>query len=111
MEKRIVKRIERPRGDVFLRADFDDLGDYDEVGPALRMIVREGCLVRIEQGLYARAKASLGSGQPIPVRGLATLRESLSPVGIETVPTRLEHAYNTGQTTQAVSGVRSVMVG
>jgi len=39
-----------------------------------------------------------------PARGLATLREALGRVGIETVPTRLERAYNAGETTQVPTG-------
>ena len=53
LEARLLKRIDRKRGDVFLRADFGDLGGYDQVGRALRQLVREGRLVRIGQGLYA----------------------------------------------------------
>jgi Transcriptional regulator, AbiEi antitoxin len=50
-----MKRIDRKRGDVFLRADFEDLGGYDQVGRALRQLVRDGRLVKVGQGLYARA--------------------------------------------------------
>src|ERR1700728_1187922 len=46
LETRLLKRIDRKRGDVFLRADFGDLGGYDQVGRALRQFVREGRLVR-----------------------------------------------------------------
>ena len=35
LEERLAKRIARKRGDVFLRADFSDLGGYDQVGRAL----------------------------------------------------------------------------
>ena len=90
LEERLLKRIDRKRGDVFLRADFEDLGGYDQVGRALRKIVREGRLVRVGQGLYARARASMTGGEPVPTRGLGTLTEALGRVGIETVPTRLE---------------------
>ncbi|WP_218188012.1 hypothetical protein [Desulfosarcina cetonica] len=34
LETRLMKRIDRKRGDVFLRADFKDLGGYDQVGRA-----------------------------------------------------------------------------
>jgi hypothetical protein len=104
LETRILKRIERKRGDVFLRADFSDLGGYDQIGRALRKIVREGRLVRIGQGLYARARPSILTGEPVPVKGLSTLTEALGRVGIETVPTRLQRAYNTGETTQVPTG-------
>ncbi len=104
LEERLLKRIDRKRGDVFLRADFEDLGGYDQVGRVLRKIVREGRLVRVGQGLYARARPSITSGEPLPARGLTTLTEALGRVGIERVPTRLERAYNAGETTQVPTG-------
>jgi hypothetical protein len=104
LEDRLLKRIDRKRGDVFLRADFEDLGGYDQVGRALRKIMSEGRLVRIGQGLYARARPSITSGEPVPARGLATLTEAFDRVGIKTVPTRLEQAYNAGETTQVPTG-------
>jgi len=104
LKDRLLKRIERKRGDAFVRADFDDLGGYDQVGRALRKIVREGQLVRVGQGLYARARQSIRSGEPVPAGGLATLTEALARVGIETVPSRLERAYSAGETTQVPTG-------
>jgi hypothetical protein len=103
-ETRMLKRMERKRGDVFLRADFGDLGGYDQVGRTLRRLARKGELVRVGQGLYARARPSNISGEPVPVKGLSTLSEALGRVGIETVPTRLERAYNAGETTQVPTG-------
>ena len=104
LETRMLKRMERKRGDVFLRADFGDLGGYDQVGRALRTLARRGELIRVGQGLYARARPSNITGDPVPVKGLSTLTEALGRVGIETVPTRLEEAYNTGATTQVPTG-------
>ncbi|MGE3280095.1 MAG: DUF6088 family protein [Alphaproteobacteria bacterium] len=104
LETRLLKRIDRKRGDVFLRSDFGDLGGYDQVGRTLRELVRKGRLVRVGQGLYARARPSVTSGEPLPAKGLATLNEALRRVGVETVPTRLERAYNAGETTQVPTG-------
>lgn len=104
LETRLQKRIDRKRGDVFLRADFDDLGGYDQVGRGLRQFVREGKLLRIGQGLYTRARPAMLDGKPVPVKGLATLTEALNRLGIETAPTRLEEAYNAGRTTQVPTG-------
>jgi hypothetical protein len=105
LETRLFNRIERKRGDVFLRADFEDLGGYDQVGRALRNIVRQGRLVRVGQGLYARAVAAPTDGRPIPRKGFrAMATEALGRLGVETAPTRLEQAYNSGRTTQVPSG-------
>src|SRR5271168_3427631 len=61
LEERLLKRIDRKRGAVFLRTNFGDLGGYDQVGRVLRDLVRKGQLVRVGQGLYARARPSITS--------------------------------------------------
>jgi len=105
LETRIMKRIGRKRGDVFLRADFRDLGGYDQVGRALRLLVGKGKLLKIGQGLYTRAAASPFDGTPAPVKGLRALaKEALGRLGVESAPTRFEQAYNAGQTTQVPAG-------
>ena len=40
LERQISEQIDRKRRAVFLRADFADLGGYDQVGRALRQFVR-----------------------------------------------------------------------
>lgn len=104
LEARLLKRIDRKRGDVFLRADFGDLGGYDQVGRTLRQLVRKGKLLRIGQGVYARAVVSPFDGRPVPPKGLRTLTEALNRLGIATTPSRLEQANNAGLTTQVPTG-------
>lgn len=107
LESRVSDRIERKRRDVFLRADFDDLGGYDQVGRALRQLICEGRLLRIGSGLYVRARPSTIDGAPTPVKGLRDLaNEALRRLGVKTAPTRLEQAYSKGKTTQVPSGRR-----
>lgn len=53
---RVMSRITRKCGDVFLRADFKDLGGYNLVGCALRGSVRrkisyDGSFLTLEQGV------------------------------------------------------------
>ena len=69
LETRVMKKVvaNRRRG-VFLRADFADLGEYDQVGRALRRLVRKGRLIRIGQGLYAKAAQSPFDGSLRPLR-------------------------------------------
>lgn len=105
LEDRVLNRVARKRGDVFLRADFDDLGGYDQVGRVLRGLVREGRLLKVGYGLYTRARPSLLDGKPSPTKGMRELAaEALGRLGIETAPTRMELAYNAGQSTQVPTG-------
>jgi hypothetical protein len=105
LEECLAKRIARKRGAVFLRADFDDMGGYDQIGRALRGLVRKGQLLKVGYGLYTRARPSILDGQPTPTQGLRELAaEALGRLGVETVPTRMEQAYNAGITTQVPTG-------
>ena len=100
----LLKRISRKRGDIFLRADFADLGGYDQVGRALRQLVRRGQLMKVGFGIYSRAVKSPFDDRPIPPNGLSTLREALERVGIITRPSRSDEDYNAGRTTQVPTG-------
>jgi len=104
LETRLLKRIDRKRGDVFLRSDFKDLGGYDQVGRVLRGLVKKGVLLKVSQGLYTRAVKLPFSDNPVPPKGLTTLKEALTRVGVEIVQTRLERDYNAGRTTQVPTG-------
>lgn len=105
LDRKILNRIAGKKGDVFLRADFEDLGGYDQIGRALRKLVAAGELLRIGQGLYARTARSPFDGKPIPVKGVTLLmQEALQRVGVEARPTRSENDYNAGKTTQVPTG-------
>lgn len=104
LETRVVNRIARKRGDVFLREDFRDLGGYDQVGRVLRGLVRSGQLLKLGYGIYTRAVRSPFSDKPVPPKGLATLTEALKRLGVEITTTRLEEDYNAGRTTQVPTG-------
>jgi len=107
LERQLSDRIDRKRRAVFLRADFADLGGYDQVGRTLRQLVRDGRLMKIGSGLYVRTRPSLLDGKPTPVKGLRVLAdEALRRLGVRTAPTRLEYDYSAGKTTQVPSGRR-----
>ena len=62
-----IKSSVANQGDgVFLRAEFARFGSPAQVGRALRQLTSEGALVRLGLDVYAKAKPSVLSGQPIP---------------------------------------------
>ena len=105
LEKTIARRISRRKANVFLRSDFEDLGGYDQVGRALRCLVRKGQLVKVGYGLYTRAQLSPFTGEPAPRVGIKRLaEEALCRLKVETGPTRMEQEYNSGKSTQIPTG-------
>lgn len=105
IEYKIMARIARKNAAVFVREDFNDLSDYDQVGRALKNLTKEGRLIRLGYGVYAKAKKSPINGKTVPVAPLPTLaKEALQRLGVKTAPSRLEQAYNAGKTTQVPTG-------
>jgi hypothetical protein len=105
LQDRLEKHIASERGDVFLRADFDDLGGYDQVGRALRQLVGKGRLMKVGYGMYTRARPSILDGTPVPTKGLRELAdEALGRLGVETAPTRWDEAHTSGKSTQVPTG-------
>lgn len=66
IQSRIQTRVKRSKRSVFLRSDFKDIADYDQVGRGLRKLVSEGLLMKIGYGLYARARVNRITGKPMP---------------------------------------------
>lgn len=101
VRKRIVHAISIAKTDVFLRGDFSALGSASQITRVLRALICEGIVVRISQGVYARAKFSVLTGKPIPAQPIAVLApEVLRRLGIEPYPSRLVREYNEGRSTQ-----------
>jgi len=104
--ERIKRSIANQAPGVFLRAEFERFGSPAQVGRALRQLTSEGALVRFGLGVYAQAKPSVLSGQPIPARPLEVLApEVLKKLGIAVLPSRLSQDYNAGRSTQLPSGI------
>lgn len=101
----MLSRIARKKSAVLLREDFLDLGGYDQVGRILKRLADMGKLLRIGYGLYAKARVSSLTGEIIPVLPLPSLaKEALSRLGVQTLPSQSELAYNEGRSTQLPTG-------
>ncbi len=95
-------RIRRNRrAAAFVREDFLDLGDYDQVGRALLELLRRGELVRVGYGIYGKARSSSITGRPVPRKPLiAIATEGLRKVGYKISPGKAAIAYRQGRSTQ-----------
>jgi hypothetical protein len=104
LRQKIEDRIARKTSDdVFLPSEFYALGGRDQVLRALRSLTREGRLVRLGYGVYARAIVSRLSGEPLLLarNGLGgAARQALDKLGVEWEPTAAERAYKEGRSTQ-----------
>nr|WP_298410241.1 DUF6088 family protein [uncultured Halomonas sp.] len=101
LEFRIREKIRKSRRTVFLREDFAMLGGYDQVGRALRQLEAQGRLIRVGQGLYAKARPNRITRKPMlaaPGGFDQVAKEALSRLGVQWEPTSAEKAYQAGST-------------
>ena len=62
-QTRIARSIGRSRRDVFLRADFANLGSPSRVTRAITELIKKGKLVRLGYGVYAKSGSQCRHGQ------------------------------------------------
>ncbi len=105
VQDQIACRITRSKREVFVRKDFEDIANYDQVGRSLRMLEKKGKLIKIGYGLYAKAAISPLSNRIIPRKSLRDLAiEALKKLNLEVIPSSYDQAYNEGRTTQVPTG-------
>jgi len=85
---RIKRSIQNRRDLVFRPRDFFDFGSEASIKRALKELTRAGVLVRLGAGIYAKAKPSVISGKPIPIRPL----EVLIPVALSKLGVRVKES-------------------
>ena len=106
LRDKLKTSLRKRKADVFLRADFAQMGSEAQLSRALRELVDEGTIVKLGVGVYAKAKPSVLSGKPIPVRPVEVLAsQALRKLGVRTYPSRMVAAYNAGDTTQLPTSV------
>lgn len=105
LEGKITYRVKRSKTPVFVRNDFKDIGGYDQVGRILKGLVKQGLLINLGYGTYARSKKSSISGAVIPEEPLPELaKKLLKKLGVKVVQSSAERAYNSGNSTQVPTG-------
>jgi len=103
---RIKRSVSNRSADVFLRADFENFGSPAQITRALAELQKNGVLVKLGVGVYAKAKPSVLSGKPIPIKPLEVLApEILKMFGVRVGESRQTREYNSGASTQVPAGV------
>ncbi len=102
LKKQVEGKMSRCRKrQVFARKDFMPMGDYDQVGRALLILTREGKLMRIGYGLYAKARINRITGLPMLASegGFEQVaKEALDLLNVAWKPCSTEQDYNNGAT-------------
>lgn len=100
---RIQSRLKRSKRYVFTRDDFKDIAGYDQIGRALRTLVKEGVLLKVGYGVYTKARRNSITGKLMPASpggSAAVIVETLDRLKVRYRVTDATQAYNSGKSTQ-----------
>ena len=102
---RMERRLDDLGGNVVLRKDFKGMADDDQIGRGMRALVQKGKIVKIGQGIYAKATIGPLSGKIVPRKDITELaREAMNRLGYEVVQTKWEKDYAERKTEQIPLG-------
>lgn len=101
VEERILRSIQRRKGNIILRSELANMGSATQVSEALKALQNKGVLVRIGTGIYARTRVSSVTGAVIPAGSLETLAsEALKKMRVPVLVSKVAAEYNSRKTTQ-----------
>lgn len=98
---KVLKRIRQLSGNVVLRENIEDMGSSRQISRCLGTLVEMGELVKIGNGIYAKAYKSEYVERPVIQGGFGqACKEALTKLGVDWEPGSAEQAYNAGLSTQ-----------
>lgn len=100
---RIQTRLKRSKRYVFTRGDFKDLAGYDQIGRALRELVKEEQLLKVGYGVYTKARKNIITGRVMPTApggSAAVVIEALELLKVDYCLVGVMSAYNSGKSEQ-----------
>lgn len=101
LEDRIKRSITQRSSTVVLRADFAEMGSSSQVGRVLARLVKDGRLVKVSKGAFAKTRVNKFTGQPAPAATLEVIAAELfQKLGVQVEPSQLVKEYNSGKSTQ-----------
>lgn len=103
IKTRIQMRIKRSRRYVFMRDDFNDIANYDQIGRVLRNLVQEGELLKVGYGIYTKARKNQITGKVMPAcpEGAdAVILEALKLLDVKITLGEATEKYLSGMSTQ-----------
>lgn len=84
VKEKVIAKIKRSSSIVFLRKEFDRLGDYRQVSRAVNQVTASGMLVKVGFGLYSKARPSTLDGKPVPTKPLIDIGlEVMYKIGVK----------------------------
>lgn len=107
---KVLKCVERLSGDVVLRADVANIADSRQVSRALNRLVKDGYLVKLGYGVYAKlARSNIAQTTYLRSGVLATMRSALNRLNVRWELSQEEKDYQSGKSTQIPANPATIL--
>jgi len=101
LKYKLLRRIEQIQGCAILRSDIADLSDYRQLSRALKALIEDGYIVKLDYGIYVKVTQSQYTRDTIINIGFTqACIQILNRLGVKWDLTRAQKAYNERKTTQ-----------
>lgn len=65
LKQLIISEINNGTQEVFFRKDFAHIGSYNSIGRVLNQLIDDGKLIKVSNGIYAKAEENFLTGKPM----------------------------------------------
>ena len=111
IKDRMIHSITMRRGEIVLRSDFEQMGSQSQISRIFSDFVKEGRLVRLGHGVFAKARVSSLTGKQVPREPLEVLaEETLRRLHIDAQPGQAQRDFASGKNTSIVFDRKFKMV-
>lgn len=101
VKERLEEEIKNSQSNVFVRKEFESLGNARQINRALAQLIEQGLVVRAGYGVYVRTRKSSLSDKMVPTIPLLNVGiEALKKLGIQADVGSDFKALREGRTTQ-----------
>lgn len=100
-KERMLASLRNSKSSAFIRKDFERFGEYRQVSRAIKELIKEGAIVRVGYGAFAKARPSSLSEKPVPAEPLLNIAfEIMRKLGVKAEVGRDARALQEGRSTQ-----------
>lgn len=101
LKQKLLRSIANRKGIVVLRLELEHLGSKSQVSKALSELVKEGVLIRVSLGVYAKTRFNRFAGKRTVAAPFETVvEETFKKLNVKVTQGKALEDYNAGRTTQ-----------
>ncbi|MEQ4676015.1 DUF6088 family protein [Providencia vermicola] len=101
LKQKLLRSIANRKGTVILRSELEHLGSKSQIGKVLAALVKEGIIIRVSLGVYAKTRFNRFAGKrTVAAPFESVVEETFQKLNVQVTQGQALEDYNAGKTTQ-----------